>query len=391
MNTEKKYIFILASLIVLLFLIEFFSAPEIDWSLSYSREHKKPFGSYVVYELLPNIFPQKQIEMIDIPFYNAYKRIDEQKSNYFIINNEVNFDKLDSEKLLEYIYNGNTVFIAAQEISGEFADSLNIVTAPLLRISDSLFTNFVNPHLKSDEMYIFKTAGLQFYFTSFDTSRTQILGRDQYGNVNFIKMDLGQGTLLLNTNPTIFTNYNILSDINYRYIETAFSYIALNKTFWDEYYKIGRSLSQTPLRYILNREALKWAYYLALFSIILFLIFEGKRKQRLIPIIEPLRNTSDEFVDTIGNLSYYYGDHKRLVQNKVKYFLENLRIKYYLDTNELSGEFSELVARKSGVKPETVKKLFDFIQLLNLKENITEEEVLLLNQYMESFQKEAWG
>jgi len=58
---------------------------------------------------------------------------------------------------------------------------------------------------------------------------------------------------------------------------------------------------RTPLKYILSQESLKWAYYILIVSIIVYIIFQGKRKQRVIPLIPPLKNTTLEFVRIIAS------------------------------------------------------------------------------------------
>ena len=50
--------------------------------------------------------------------------------------------------------------------------------------------------------------------------------------------------------------------------------------------------------------------------VLLFIIFHAKRKQRIVPVIEPLQNSSAEFVKTIGNLYLQEGNFKDMA-NKV--------------------------------------------------------------------------
>ena len=79
-------------------------------------------------------------------------------------------------------------------------------------------------------------------------------------------------------------------------------------------------------RQILQSQALKWAFYMTLISLILFVIFRGKRTQRIIPVIDPLKNATLDFTKTIGDLyyqpvSYTHLDvYKRQLQHNKHYF-----------------------------------------------------------------------
>ena len=54
------------------------------------------------------------------------------------------------------------------------------------------------------------------------------------------------------------------------------------------------------------------------------MIFNAKRRQRVVPIINPLPNTTLDFTKTIGNLYYQEGNHQNIVDKKIIYFLEKI-------------------------------------------------------------------
>jgi hypothetical protein len=85
----------------------------------------------------------------------------------------------------------------------------------------------------------------------------------------------------------------------------------------DEYYKPNKfRAAQTPLRYILSVPAYRWAYYVAIFSILIYVVVYARRQQRIIPIIEPFKNLSLEFARTVGTLYYQQKDHRDLAEKK---------------------------------------------------------------------------
>ena len=391
MKKNLKYKLILISGFVLLFLVELFSPKEIDWRMSFSKKDKIPYGNYILFDLLPEIFSQKTINTTDLPAYNTLKDNQLSNGNYLIINNKFAADDLDTKELLEFAGNGGYVFIAAQQFKGLFADTLNIKTEMHFILGDSLGVNFTNLSLHQKEDYYFKSEAPPFYFSSFDTAHTTILGIDEKKRVNFIKTNFGEGAFYLNCVPFAFTNYNILKDNDDGYISKALSYLPAQNVFWDEYYKAGRISAQTPLRYILNRAQLRWAYYLGIISLIMFILFEGKRKQRIIPVITPLKNTTLEFVETIGRLYYQNKDHKNLAMKKITYFLEYIRSHLYMETQQYSNEFYKKLNAKTGICHAELEKLFGLINQIKSKEKIKESEINLLNRGIEKFYQMSKG
>ena len=115
------------------------------------------------------------------------------------------------------------------------------------------------------------------------------------------------------------------------------------------------------------------------------MIFNAKRRQRIIKIIKPLQNTTVAFVKTVSNLYFETQDHKNLIHKKITYFLEKIRMDYNLDTSVLNDEFILRLASKAGKKQDVVKKLIDYINWLKPKREYTERNLITLNKFIEAF------
>ena len=115
------------------------------------------------------------------------------------------------------------------------------------------------------------------------------------------------------------------------------------------------------------------------------MLFESKRKQRIIPIIRPLENTSLEFVGTIGNLYYQRSDHKNIAEKKILFFFEHVRTRYLLSPKTAGDNFISLLAKKAGKGEEEVSKLFDTITRIQKQSAINENELVDLNKQIEKF------
>jgi hypothetical protein len=399
---SKIALYAIGVVIVLMMIAEITKPKALNWRDSYSASDKIPLGCYVLYNELENFSNQS----IEVSTKNSFESLNELKDSTktisFFINDGISFDKQASEALLKYVEKGNQVFISANYFYGNLSDTLNISVGT---DSNGLFKkpslhSFNSPSLKKNAKR-FSDVIENSYFTKIDTLHAIALGTIEIDendrinndtipdiNINFIKMPYGinNGAFYIHTNPFAFTNYHMLHDKE-DYAATVLSFLPKHHIIWDNYYKSGRKIITSPLRFILQNQALKWAFYIALLSLIIFVIFRGKRTQRIIPVVEPLKNATLDFTKTIGDLYYQHGDFTNIISNKIQYFLEHIRSKYYLNTNELSEGFISKLAIKSSNKKEDTRALIDYIVYLKSKSNHTEKDLIQLNKLIESFTK----
>ena len=203
--------------------------------------------------------------------------------------------------------------------------------------------------------------------------------------LNFIRIKHGKGYFYFHRNPVLFTNYYLIQEDGKKYVERALSYLPEGDILWDErshFYKrsnnpdIGgggkRNISPSPLSYILSQESLAWAYYTLLVSALLFIIFRGKRMQRIIPILRKEENTSLEFTKTVGQLYYLQKDHKRLSQLKIRLFFDYIRTHYYMNTQHIDEDFRKKLSERSGINRELIDLLLSDIQKVNGQHEVSE-------------------
>ncbi|MEM1408108.1 MAG: DUF4350 domain-containing protein, partial [Bacteroidota bacterium] len=357
----------------------------INWTITFSNKDKNPFGGYLINERLTDIFPPDSISNVNLTLYELE---DSATHNILILANSFFGSEEDTDVLLKKVNKGMNAFIAADYFSGHFADTLNLETADYffyediienITEEDTAFLRFVNPHLQ-DKKYYFRRNNTQNFFSSFDTLRTKILVTNDLDKPQMIRIKWGKGSIYLSSTPLAFTNNYLLLENNHEFVSTALSYLPPRSTIWTEYYQLGRMEARTPLRFILTNESLSWAYYMAILTLILFIFFEAKRKQRVIPIITPLTNTTLEFVGTIANLYFYKKDHKSIALKRVNFFQEKLRTKYRLQFSEGDTSFIERVAHKTGCTPEEIKSAFDLINTTKHNKGISEEQLKTLSK-----------
>ncbi|QHT69881.1 DUF4350 domain-containing protein [Rhodocytophaga rosea] len=388
---NTKYILILVTAVLLVIIVEWLTPKPINWTPTFDREDNNPYGSAILYELLPDIFPGKQIYTLNKTLYELNEEDALQTGNYVFVHNEFSIGQEEVDILLSLADQGNSIFIASNTFPDELADTLQFEMENIFFTTDSIRLNFTQPQLKATGFYPFRRIDVLFGFKPVKDKKAiyQVLGVSSNKVTNFIRVPFGKGWFYLNTVPLAYTNYNMLYQENREYLSKSLSYLPVDNTYWDEYYKPFRRESQSPLRYILSQPALKWALYLSVGALLLFMFFEAKRKQRIIPIVQPLSNTTLEFTETVGRLYFQYKDHKNIADKKITYFLDYLRMHLYIKFSEIDENLYIRLADKTGIPQIEIESLFSFIRQIQSKKQISEDELLTLNRKIEDFERRS--
>ena len=381
----------------------------VDWTPSFSNSDKIPYGTYVLFDRINDLFPNEKIELVKTPIYNQINKRAERRSeneskdgSYVFINDVFSISELDANLLFEYVEEGNNVFISAMDFDlTSIGDTFKLRTEQRYFITEANQddpndplesepgNNFVHPDLATPFGYPSRGRYVDTYFSSYDSTAALVLGVDKSDKANFIKMPYGKGDFYFTSSPYVFTNYNMLHVSGMEYASKVISHLEPGPVYWDEYYKSGRKETTTSLRYFLSHEALKWMTYLIVLGSLIFVIFEGKRKQRVIPILESKDNSSIEFVEAISDLYLSKNNHRDLAEKKIKYFYEYLRTNLNIREIKHGKELINQISSKTGIAEKEVDRLLLIIRNINEKPTIFDTELILLNRRIDEFYQEA--
>ena len=161
--------------------------------------------------------------------------------------------------------------------------------------------------------------------------------------------------------------------------------------FWDDYYnkKTYRSNNKgrSALAILFQYPELTMAFWLLILLLLFYILFNGKRKQRIIPIIKPVENTSIAFTEAIAGLYLTEKNNRTIADKMITYFNEHIRNRYFLSTHGSGSDFVQTLSKKSGVSFESVQALYNTIEQVQLSENVSDFELLTLNEQIQQFYK----
>ncbi|MEM6721800.1 MAG: DUF4350 domain-containing protein [Bacteroidota bacterium] len=399
----KIYLGILIAIIVAAAFVEVSKPTPIDWRETYNERLTKPYDVQIFHKELATILYDGKIKnLYRTPYEFFNDKYDWDQGHYKIsgtyisISKEYAVDYSSMNEILDFAADGNTVFIAAKEMPRYLRDTLGFNIRYDFQSSGPATLFFANGRLESRDV-TFEKDTKNVHFSYIDTLTTTVLGYQQFEKdstqtryTNFIQIPVGNGSFLLHTQPVVFTNHKLLDENHYKYSEGVLAYIPNDDVYYDSQNKIvsaDGTNNDSRFRFIDSQPPLKWAWYLSLIFLCIFILFNAKRKQRIVKIVKPLENTTLDFTRTIGNLFYETKDHQNVVHKKITYFLEYLRTEYFMDTQVLDEKFCKRLHQKSGNSLEETERLVKLIKILQKKLFFDENDVLRITLAIENFRK----
>jgi hypothetical protein len=379
---------------------------------SYRKSDKQPFGSFIAYKEFTHLFNDRYVETVTDHFDEEWNNIkdysqDKKYSLYFLVTKNLVLNYTEVNAFMDYVKAGNDLFISADYVDTRLLENLNCNTERMGEIVDETKGLM---HETKVSMYFgdnFNSTPYSYYYypflnalSGYDTSFARVLGVNEINAPNYIILFAGRGRIYLHVAPRIFSNYFLLTGDNHKYLENVISYLRSDpkNIYWDEYYKNTNSSRRknnsnnnednfSSLSVINQHTPLLWAFWLAIAGLLAYIIFNVKRKQRVIKIVKPNANTTVTFTETVGRLYLQKKDNRHIADKMITYFYEHIRNKYFINTAAVNNEFINALSGKSGVTEEKTKHLFSLIDQIQSEENVEDDQLLQLNAEIENFYK----
>lgn len=402
----------LISCIALLYFIYRNSATRYQWFENYRASSEQPYGASFISRMLATYRGGKFILNERKPIHLLLKELDNRAgTNYVFIGQNMFLDDESTSALAQFIEAGGGAFVASltppeQIIDAVYFQECGSPVEYTYHHAPHVELNLLHDKLKMEEglpyAYRFGPEDVPYSWdyiaeNVFCDSTTAIaaLGLQDNEHVNFVRIRVGEGNLYLHSNPLVFTNYFITKREYVRYAAGVFSHLEGEDIIWDEFSKIrlpgGGNAYNSPLYFILGQPSLKYAWWLLLCAIFLYVVFGGKRKQRVIPVLEAKTNTSLEFVDLISQLHYKNGNHLDMAHKKMRYFLYFVRSRYGIHAERFTNEHIQRLAEKARVRVSDVEAIFTRYYLIEdrFKNNIEADRLVELQDAIDNFYKQC--
>ena len=399
MKVNKPYFYFLIAVVGLYTFYELQQPESLDWDETFHFRDDIPFGTKVTHDLLQDIVGGEEAGHA---FRSMYELVGNRdfSDNMLMLSTVSGINKADTEALLSYVEKGNTVLIGAENFEGYLPDSLGftmafdeqLVSTNISDVRSALAgesitkVRFTGQGFPS-KTFTFPSVVASTFLTDLDDAHFEVLAENAEGRAVLVRYrGLEGGNLYLSSMPLALTNYFVLDNETSPFAAALLSLFPREQSLLhNEYYQLGRMESASSIRFLLRHRSLKWAYFLLIGSLALFILFEMKRRQRIIPIIAPLKNTTLEFVSTLGRLHFRQSNHANLAKKRVLYWLDFVRNHYNISTSQIDETFIIELANKSGKEKAMIELIALTVSKVQDGASMGEQELLTFEKLLNKF------
>lgn len=351
---------------------------EHDWRESWDVDSMEPYGL----GLLTDLLESSTGDSLHFETKSLASQLSEKNANYLFIGRQLYLTEEETDSLLNYVERGHDAFIATENVAQTLLSRLNLqefypMPSCVIDSTYMIFTFEQSFDSLTDTSYRFEyykngaphlrdwCSGYDYYMiTSLAevADSVEILGWADW-KIGFWRAQWGDGYLYFYTNPILFTNFFVKDSLGFDHARKCFSYLEHKPVYWDiysRYYHDPQTMKvdKSPLKFIFEHDALRYAWYVLLLSAGLFLLFRSKRQQRIQPIIPKVENTSIEFAKALGTLYYQSNSPEYLAREMMKQFDNHNRRKYGIQKKKGRQEMVEAIAFKAKVDQAIIQRIF---------------------------------
>ncbi len=368
---------------------------QTNWNINLNRNNKNPYGLFLAYHSLNYLFPEAALKDLKgnsrLTHLGNQLKKNEGRSLVIIIGYNLNFSNTEIDSLLSFARQGHQVLLSARNFSDSLLDRFHIALGPAHGPVEKKIQNiYIRGENDKEKTFPYQhyNENLSGSFTTPKAKRQQTissLGSDDVHESNYLVCPIGRGKIFLHAAPLAFSNHFLLQEQNRAYLSTLFSYISdpVHYIYWSG--NNSRTTYHSNWSVVWRHPSTRYALLISLFALLVFVIFQMKRRQKIIPVLPPLENTSVAFVETIGRLYYNKKNHSNLAEKMIQHFLDFVRNAYMLNTSLLDSSFIQSLSTKSGIPLNLVESLVQRIHEVHEDKKISSADLQQLYKEIQIF------
>lgn len=386
---------------------------KIDTKITLVKNDKIPYGTNAAFEFTKVFFPKaKVISNAESP--ENWRVIHKKDSGQLliIVNSYFNPTEEEVDLLTSFAQKGNYIIISALQMNENaskyfrvkernyFNNDYYVAGNQIAQVDfDSLTVYLDSETFKGPLRYSYPGIGYDNYFEEIDSLITYPIGYNAKKQPNLLALNSLKGTIFLHSAPIAFSNLFFLYNQNHLYLQNLLSAVGQTSkppktVIWDDYFLNKKPYEPEKkasgvLSVILKYPNFRWAFWIALSALCLYVITEAKRKQQSIPLYSKPANESLAFVTTIGKLYYNKGEHKNLAEKLHLYFLDYIRNKYKIEIRKMNKNFVDTISQKTNVPKEEVDAIYQTFTSIHASDKIDTNLLSRYYQQLEEFYKKA--
>ncbi|MGB0914564.1 MAG: DUF4350 domain-containing protein [Crocinitomicaceae bacterium] len=379
-----------------------------NWSKRFQVFDKKPLGLYLFTSLADAHIDTNHavIPVSDWIQYDTLVSPNKDKKTFMFVGNNFGLKSSEIDTILHEVEHGSDLFLAYNglteniyprlfdeyEIQFDYAPSVNVFAG---KQKFKMINLFQNDTIATD----WKAFG-DIVTHQPHRSLSSFMEMN-----NFIEIEYGEGSIFLHSTPIMFYNYQLKRLHGFKYAEFTLNQLERDRSIYllelgrlsdnygnedvDENDGADGKRDDSYLRLIFENPTLLTALLLCILGIILFVIFRSKRIRPVVPFIQPKKDMTLAFTETITSIYFSKRNPYGLLQVQRKNFYATISKHFFLDLQKRDGDRTlEILAEKSNHSKE---EIIDLMNRLETKEafSVSEQYVVDMLKRIHSFYKKV--
>ena len=357
-----------------------------NWNKRFQIFGKKPMGLYLFSTIAKaHLDTNKSVHVAnEWSDLDSLVRMDNTNKTFLFVGDKFGVYSDEFEAILKEVNKGSDLFLAYHELTTNITEELfesystNFDYAPGITIN-AQGSNYYMVNLFQNDTVAKSWTAFGEYFRTRNPHDALSSFRSR---TNFIRINEGQGKIFLMTNPGVFYNYQLKRKAGFKYAEFVLNKLPKNQDIVllefgrlsDSYGSEdeseeeieGQKEDNSYLVLIFGNPTLLKAMLLAIFGIILFVLFRSKRIRPVVPYIGKKKDMTLAFADTITSIYFAKRQPYGLLQLQKKNFYTMIQKHFYIDLNHVDQEkVKNSLAEKSNYSR---KKIDDLLDAFNIKD-----------------------
>jgi hypothetical protein len=368
------------------------------WRPTFSQDGDQPYDLSLLKNTLSDTYGEsfQVVESIQ----DDSTILQKEKAAIIYVGDYEEFDSLEASQMKIFARNGGVVFMSSRfehAVMRPYLPESSIENPRYLKAKKAkrIYARYQNSKDSVEIPYIIRTQNPRYDWIYFDTLPD--IGRvegsftaigERY--TNLISIEEGAGKMIFHTNPLIFTNFHLRNDPVFEYTNELIASMEFDHIYWFEpSFILPNSqdpiISESPLRFILSQPSLRWAWYLILFLVAIFVWNGARRRQRAIKVENLPENETALYLDTVTRFYKKTGSHMHIVRSQLKLLNRHLNNRYRINfTNENEEMYREAEIRL-GIPRDELKKFYSGIKLASQNTSLSDQQLLEINQKIKTF------
>lgn len=183
--------------------------------------------------------------------------------------------------------------------------------------------------------------------------------------ITAFRVPKGKGYVYVVSCLAPFTNYCFGNEENFQFASDFTALYPKDFLWYGSYYPYVEQSdfnsnrdSSSPLKFLISNRSLRWAWYVLISSLFLFLLFRTQRKQRIIPVINAKKNQSLEFAKSLGLLQSKVDNNHAHTALEIKRQFRFWTRSRFPRITEIDHEYKELLMQMLPEAKEDIRRLF---------------------------------